>query len=105
MPDNPIDAADAEATASEANTAAQKGSGQWDRHALDFEHPEEETSPPAGEAGSSAPVWNKGQVGEEFPDGHHSPDASPEELATSKGGLSGGGANSGGGERFGENER
>ena len=82
-----------------------QGPSNWDRHELDFEHQGEEGASGENERDPKIATWNKGQLGEEWPDGHSSPDATDAELATSEGGLSGGGANSGGGERFGETEK
>ena len=45
-------------------------------------------------------TWNEGQMAPAREDGTRAPDVSDEEIAESKGGLSGGGANPGGGERW-----
>lgn len=47
-----------------------------------------------------APGWNEDQMARERPDGTRSQGPSDAEIASSKGGLSGGGANPGGGERW-----
>ena len=45
-------------------------------------------------------TWNEGQMAPAREDGTRGPDVSEAEIAESKGGLSGGGANPGGGERW-----
>lgn len=45
-------------------------------------------------------TWNEGQMAPAHEDGTRGPDTSEGEIAESKGGLSGGGANPGGGEQW-----
>jgi len=52
------------------------------------------------EENNEVPAWNESQMAEQRPDGSRTTGPSNEEIESSKGGLSGGGANPGGGERW-----
>jgi hypothetical protein len=58
------------------------------------------TETPQVDENEKVPTWNEGQMAEQRADGSRAPDLSDEEIESSKGGLSGGGANPGGGERW-----
>jgi hypothetical protein len=71
----------------------------WDRNEVRSDPPDD---PDAASTGEEAPVpnWNEGQMGEQHADGTRAQGPTDEEIASSAGGLSGGGTNPGGGERW-----
>ena len=55
---------------------------------------------PPDDENEKVPIWNERQMAGQRADGSRTPGPSDEEIESSKGGLSGGGANPGGGERW-----
>jgi hypothetical protein len=60
----------------------------------------DETETPPDDENEKVPIWNERQMAGQRADGSRTPGPSDEEIESSKGGLSGGGANPGGGERW-----
>jgi hypothetical protein len=73
----------------------------WDRGQMEPDRGDEGPMP-RDDQDADVPVWNEGQMTGERADGTRSRGPTDEEIAASRGGLSGGGANPGGGERWAE---
>ena len=64
----------------------------------------DDADPSRPEPDHEVPAWNEAQMARQRPDGTRDPGPTDEEIETSRGGLSGGGANPGGGERWAERD-
>jgi hypothetical protein len=75
----------------------------WDRDEMrpDFG---DDADPSRPDPGHEVPTWNEDQMARQRPDGTRDPGPTDEEIESSRGGLSGGGANPGGGERWAERD-
>jgi hypothetical protein len=82
-----------------ANPSGTEKPENWDRDEMrpDFGD-DADASPP--DKDDKVPTWKEGQMARQRPDGTRDPGPSDEEIESSQGGLSGGGANPGGGERW-----
>ena len=76
---------------------------KWDRDEMKPDFGDEPEAPSIDEE-PDVPIWNEGQMARERPDGSRSPGPTDKDISSSKGGLSGGGANPGGGERWAERD-
>ena len=87
-----------------AGTASETGKPEnWDRDAMRPDLGDDaEASPP--DKDHEVPTWNEDQMARQRPDGTRTPGPSDEDIESSQGGLSGGGANPGGGERWAERD-
>lgn len=83
---------------SPANESATDQPAQWKPEQMETDDGDE--AAPLTGATPDVQTWNEGQMAPVREDGTRSPDVSDEEIAESKDGLSGGGANPGGGERW-----
>ena len=82
-----------------ANQSASDEPAQWNPEQMETDDGDGATPSTTG-ATPDVSTWNEGQMAPAREDGTRAPDVSDEEIAESKGGLSGGGANPGGGERW-----
>jgi hypothetical protein len=92
-----------EATPPEA-TPPNDRPADWDRKEVRADFGDDADATPTTESPDVAD-WNEGQMARERPDGTREPGPSDDEIASSKGGLSGGGSNPGGGERWAERDK
>ncbi|MEO6207966.1 MAG: hypothetical protein ABIP77_08415 [Candidatus Limnocylindrales bacterium] len=76
-----------------------KKPAEWNPEQMETEDGEGETPSTTGGT-PDVETWNEGQMAPAREDGTRSGDVPEAEIAESKGGLSGGGANPGGGERW-----
>jgi hypothetical protein len=76
---------------------------KWDRDEVRSNPPDEPEATSTDED-AAVPSWNEGQMAEQHADGARTQGPTDEEIASSAGGLSGGGVNPGGGERWAERE-
>jgi hypothetical protein len=83
--------------------ATEPGPDNWARNEVRPDFGDDPESPPIDEF-PEVPTWNEGQMARQRPDGSRTPGPSDEEIKSSEGGLSGGGANPGGGERWAERD-
>ena len=86
-----------------ANRSGTETPANWDREEMrpDFGD-DAEASPP--DEDDKDPIWKENQMARQRADGTRTPGPTDAEIAESKGGLSGGGANPGGGERWAERD-
>jgi hypothetical protein len=85
-------------------TASETGKpDNWDRDEMRPDFGDEATASPHDED-HEVPTWNEDQVARQRPDGTRDLGPSDAEIDSSRGGLSGGGANPGGGERWAERD-
>ena len=75
----------------------------WARDEMRPDFGDDADSPPP-EKDDKVRTWNEDQMARQRQDGTRTPGPSDDEIASSKGGLSGGGANPGGGERWAERD-
>jgi len=87
----------------EGNTSRHGKPENWARDEMrpDFG---DDADPSRPEPDHEVPAWNEAQMARQRPDGTRDPGPTDEEIETSRGGLSGGGANPGGGERWAERD-
>lgn len=85
-------------------TASETGKpDNWDREEMRPDFGDDAAASPP-DKDKKVPTWNEDQMARQRPDGTRSPGLSDEEIDSSQGGLSGGGANPGGGERWAERD-
>lgn len=87
-----------------ANASSTGQPANWDRDEMKADFGDDAETPGTDDD-AKVPTWNEDEMARQRPDGTRSPGPSNEEIASSKGGLSGGGANPGGGERWAERDK
>jgi hypothetical protein len=75
----------------------------WDRNDMKPDFGDDAAASPS-DVDREVPTWNEDQMARQRPDGSRTPGPTDEEIESSEGGLSGGGANPGGGERWAERD-
>ncbi len=90
---------DSDPKPSQANQSASDEPAQWNPEQMETDDGDGAVPSTTG-VNPDVQTWNEGQMAPAREDGTRAPDVSDEEIAESKGGLSGGGANPGGGERW-----